>query len=246
MRSLRLALQFLTIFPVRVGGEVSTTDLRASLACFPLVGLLIGGAMAAVAQAGLQGRLGCLLLVAAGVLITGCLHLDGLANLADACCARKGREGRLAVMKDPRIGAAGACALVLALLLRWEMTASLSGKPLWRALLAAPVLGRSVMVLTLRFLAPARPEGEGLARSWGPPSAFASALALGTILLLPAFLIGSPAGFGVSGLSLMAMTLVAALAWRMLGGVTGDVCGAAGEMAELAALGGFVLWGSSL
>ena len=244
MRPLRLALQFLTILPFRLSGEVGPPDLRAALAWFPLAGLMIGGAMAGLAQFGLQGRLGSLLLVATAVLLTGCLHLDGLADLADACCARKDREGRLAVMRDPRIGAAGAVAIVMALLLRWEMTASLAGKPLLRALLAAPVLGRSAMVLALRVLPPAREDGLG--RTWGPPSSFSSLLALGSILLLPSFLIGWPAGLGVSGLSLSALTLVSGVAFRMLGGVTGDVCGAAGEMAELAALGGFVLWGAVL
>ena len=102
------------------------------------------------------------------------------------------------------------------------------------------------MVLALRVLPPARPEGEGLGRAWGPPSTLASALSLGAILLLPAFLIGWPAGLGISGLCLLALGLVSGVAFRMLGGVTGDVCGAAGEMAELGALGGFVLWGATL
>ncbi len=245
MRSLRLALQFLTILPFRLSGTVGPADLRTALSWFPLAGLMIGGGLAALAQAGLQGRLGCLILVVVGVLLTGCLHLDGLADLADACCARKDREGRLAVMKDPRIGAAGATVILLALLLRWEMMASLAGNPLLRALLAAPVLGRSAMVLALR-MPPARPDGTGLAQAWGPPSGLASFLALGAVLLLPSFLIGWPQGLAVSGLSLLALVLVSGVAWRTLGGVTGDVCGAAGELAELAALGGFVVWGRLL
>ncbi len=244
MKSLRLALQFLTLLPFRVSGEVGAVDLRSALAWFPAAGLMIGGILAALAQVGLQGRLGCLGLVVLGVLLTGCLHLDGLADLADACCARKDREGRLAVMKDPRVGAAGAAAIALALLLRWELTASLSGKPLVRALLAAPVLGRSAMVLVLGFLPPARPDG--LARSWGPPSSFAIVLSLAAVLLLPGFLIGWPLGLGVSGLSLLALALVSAAAFRCVGGVTGDVCGAAGELAELGALLGFAVWGSVL
>ncbi len=241
MRSLKLALQFLTILPLKVSGEVPPAALRRSLAWFPLVGLLIGGVLATLQQhawPGAPARLSCLLLVVAGLLLTGALHLDGLADVADALCARKDREGRLAVMKDPRVGAAGAAAVVLAILLRWELLASLGDRVRLLALLAAPVAGRAAMVVALRVLPPARPDG--LARLLWPASRTAVLLSLLFATALPMLLLGVLPGLRAAAGAALAVGILLSVSARAFGGITGDVCGAAGELAELACLAGFL------
>lgn len=244
MRAFVLALQFLTILPVRVRGEVPPARLRASLAWFPFVGLLIGGVLAALqryAWPGAPVRLGCLLLVAAGLLLTGALHLDGLADVADALCARKDRQGRLEVMRDPRVGAAGAAAVVLALLFRWELLCALASQARLLGLLLAPIVGRSAMVVALRILPPARPEG--LAATWAPAPGHAVALAILFGLGLPALLMHPLPGLRAAAGAALGVGLLISISARAFGGVTGDVCGAAGEVAELAFLGGVLAWG---
>jgi adenosylcobinamide-GDP ribazoletransferase len=245
MRSLKLALQFLTILPLRVDGEVPPAALRRSLAWFPVVGLLIGAVLATLQQhlwSGVPAHLSCLLLVAAGLLITGALHLDGLADVADALCARKDREGRLAVMKDPRVGAAGAAAVVLAILLRWELLVSLGGPVQLLALLVSPLVGRAAMVVALRVLPPARPDG--LARLMGPAPWGAVLSSLGLAVVFPMGVLGILPGLQALAGAALAVGILLSVSSRAFGGITGDVCGAAGELAELACLAGFLRAGA--
>ena len=245
MRSLKLALQFLTILPLRVGGEVSPADLRRSLAWFPVVGLLIGAVLATLQQhawPSAPARLSCLLLVIVGLLLTGALHLDGLADVADALCARKDRAGRLAVMKDPRVGAAGAAAVVLALLLRWELLASLGGRVQLLALLVSPLVGRAAMVVALRVLPPARPEGLG--RMLWPAPRGTVLLSLGLAVAFLTGVLGILPGLQAAAGAALAVGILLSVSARAFGGITGDVCGAAGELAELACLAGFLRAGA--
>ena len=240
MRGFRLALQFLTILPVEVEGELPPETVRASLAWFPAVGLLIGGVLAFLPThvwPAAPDRLSCLLVVATGILLTGALHLDGLADMADALCARKDREGRLAVMKDPRVGAAGAAAISLAVLLRWELLSGLTSGGRLTALLLAPAVGRAAMVGALRLLPPARPDG--LVRLWGPAPWPAVVVSLLLAVALPLFIQPLAAFKGLVGAALAAGFLLA-VARKAFGGLTGDVCGAVGELAELAFLMGFL------
>lgn len=237
MRGFRLALQFLTVLPFRVGGEVGSADLRGALLWFPLVGLGIGGVLGLLLRqsgACLPDRVAVLGVVAAGLLLTGALHLDGLADVADALCARKDREGRLAVMKDPRVGAAGAAAVVMALAFRWEILAALEPRLRLLGVLASPVVGRAAMVLALGCLRPARPGG--LASTWGPPPVPALLSAVLALALLPPFLFGVWPGLRAAGAAALALFALLSVAGRAFGGLTGDVCGAAGELAELAFL----------
>lgn len=241
MRSLKLALQFLTILPLEVSGEVPPAALRRSLAWFPWVGLLIGAVLAVLQQRvwpGAPARLSCLLLVAAGLLLTGALQLDGLADVADALCARKDREGRLAVMKDPRVGVAGAAAVVLAILLRWELLVSLGGRVQMLALLVSPLVGRAAMVVALRVLPPAR--AEGLGRIFWPAPRTAVLLALTSGIAFPMGALGILPGLQAAAGAALAVGILLSVSARAFGGITGDVCGAAGELAELACLAGFL------
>jgi adenosylcobinamide-GDP ribazoletransferase len=196
------------------------------------LGLLLAGLQQLVGHA--DPLLQAALLTATWALITGGLHLDGLADSADAWVGGHGdRERTLAIMKDPRSGPAAVSTLALALLLKFTALTVLVKAGAWPALLLAPVLGRSALVALLLSMPYVRPGGMGSAISAHLPRT-AAALAL----LLVA------AGALVAGKTGALALVVAAAAWwvlrwmmlRRLGGMTGDTLGAAVELTEVAVL----------
>jgi adenosylcobinamide-GDP ribazoletransferase len=236
-RPVAVAVQFLTRFPALVE-DVTGEDLGRSIPFFPLAGALLGAALAALAAA-ISGRLaaalGAVLLVAAHAFLTGGLHLDGLADLFDGLSGGAGDRARtLAIMKDSRIGAHGATALVLALLLKTAALVTLLGRRDLFALLAFPAVARFAVVPLVVWLPYARPEGlgkpfHGGGRGWHVPVA-------------AVFAATAAAGMGLHAVLPVAAALLAAGAaalamHRRLGGLTGDVYGACIELAEV----GFLL-----
>ena len=225
-----LALAFLTILRVRPRGDAA--KLGAAAAWFPAVGALIG-LIAAGAWLAAEPTLGAavagVLAIVVLVILTGALHLDGLADCADALGARGDRSRRLAVMRDPSIGAFGAIALIAwALLLATALGAVPRGDAI-RTLVLAAALGRWGAVLHGAFVGPARPDGLGAAFSVGPGAgAVATASVVGAALALgPA---SGIAALGAGGLAALATT---AAARRALGGRTGDTLGATVTIVEL-------------
>lgn len=236
MKAFLLALQFLTCLPISLKAAPGPADWGRSALAYPLVGLLIGLLLAGLQQ--LVGHadplLQAALLTATWALITGGLHLDGLADSADAWVGGHGdRERTMTIMKDPRSGPAAVSTLVLVLLLKFVALAALVKAGAWPALLLAPVLGRSALVALLLGTPYVRPGGMGSAISAHLPRA-AAVLAL----LLVA------AGALVAGMAGALALAAAAVAWlglrwmmmRRLGGMTGDTLGAAVELTEIAVL----------
>lgn len=236
------ALAFLTRLPLpgtTAGGPTADDVGRAAL-FFPAVGLLVGALQAALLW-GLDGRLptalAALLAVALGALITGALHLDGLADTADGFGGGRDREAVLRIMRDHAIGSYGAVALFLDLALRAAALAALAAAPAggWRWVVLAPALARWAPVALGRALPYARPEGglgaavtqrKGTPEAWG-----ATALALTAALLL-----GGARGAAALAGAAAVTALVGLGAWRRIGGVTGDVLGALEQLAEVALL----------
>lgn len=229
MRRLLGAVQFLTLAPVRG----STAPPGECAAWFPLVGAAVGAGawgVHAAARAGLAEPLAALFPLAFLLLATGALHEDGLADVCDAIRAHRPREKMLAILKDSRIGAFGAAALVMSLLVRWQAIAALA-EP--RGLAASGALSRMTMVV---LAAASPPAGSGLGaefvRSLTRSTALA-AIALGGAAA--AATVGARAG----PLLLAQVVLVlAARAWfiRRLGGVNGDCLGAASVVSEMLSL----------
>ncbi|MEM7499203.1 MAG: adenosylcobinamide-GDP ribazoletransferase [Pseudomonadota bacterium] len=241
------AAAFLTRLPLPDTGW-EEGRLRYALTWFPLVGLLVGlalGLALTLLAALLPGALAAGLTVAAGLWLTGALHEDGLADLADGIGgAGTSRERALEIMRDSRLGTYGAAALVVALGLRWSAytaLAVLEPEAVVAVMGAAGLLSRAAM-LPLARLRAARAKGLGR-RLVLPPGAdprgrealaltFAAILTLG--LLLP-FEAPANAVAAILG-AVLATIVVARLALRRLGGVTGDVFGAAAVAAEIAVL----------
>jgi adenosylcobinamide-GDP ribazoletransferase len=238
MKGLRLALAFLTRLPVPAPPTYDPATIGASLAWYPAVGALIGlllwGASALLASVlPAAPAVSAVLLVMLWVWLTGGLHLDGLADTADAAAAGGDATRRLAVLKDPNAGPAGVTAVVLVLLLKTAVVVSLlkSGHGLAPALLAAPVVGRALVVcafLTTPYVR-AGGLGEALAQHHDRRACLAS---LGVTMLAILILCG-PAASGA--ILLLAGGLL--LYWRHgalrhLGGFTGDLAGALVECGE--------------
>jgi adenosylcobinamide-GDP ribazoletransferase len=252
LRHFLLALQFFTRVPVtgRLAGWVgfSPAMLRASAAHFPGVGWLVGAVGAGVfllAQAGLPGVAGAavaaLLSTAATVLLTGAFHEDGLADVADGLGGSADRQRALEIMKDSRIGAFGAIALVLALGLKIALLATLAGQGAMSAataLLGAHVLSRLAPLFLIRWLPYVGDEGASKAK----PLADAiggGALLVGVLYALPAaalLLLAHPPLQGAASLVawLLVALYMAALLRRRLQGFTGDGLGATQQVCELA------------
>jgi adenosylcobinamide-GDP ribazoletransferase len=236
LRALLIAVAFLTRVPVRVG-DVNTGELGNASACFPLVGIALGAfawGFHRLAYPHLGASATALCVIAALALISGGLHLDGLADWFDALGGGRGdRDRMLAIMRDPAIGAHGASALILVMVGKVLAVADLRPGSAAVALLGAPATARCLAVWLLYALPPARVDG--LARVLADEVrkqhvAFASAwiAALGACF-------GPRLAIGVLASVLVALP-TAWLARARLGGVTGDVCGAIIETVELAFL----------
>ena len=234
------AVQFLTRVPTPALRDFQPDWISRSARYFPLVGLLIGGACAAVfwsASLIWTGWLPALLALAAGVLITGAFHEDGLADTADGLGGGTTVARRLTIMKDSRIGTYGALALGLSLAIKAAALATLpAGLGAW-TLVAAHGAGRGASVLAMRALPYV---GDAKVGKWKPSAA---GLSLAEVLMAMA-VAGLPLALspdGVVGLAILVGAILALavslLARRLLGGYTGDVLGAIEQVFEL----GFVL-----
>ncbi|NQW10047.1 MAG: adenosylcobinamide-GDP ribazoletransferase [Alphaproteobacteria bacterium] len=213
--------------------------LMAAAWALPLAGLLVGVVAAAALGLGMALSLPALasaaLALAAGALASGALHEDGLADLADGFGGGRDAEAKRRIMRDSRIGSYGVLALVLVTAAKLAaLTALLPVSVGVTALLVAHALGRAV-IPALTYWQPFAAD-DGLARLAGRPdikgAAWAGGIGLGiAVVLLPAG-IGLAAAVAAAG----AAAVVGWLARRQIGGVTGDVLGAAEQAAEVAAL----------
>jgi len=253
VRHFLLALQFFTRIPVTGGlaGWVgfSPAMLRASAAHFPGVGWLVGAVGAGVfvaARSGLPGWGGAcvaaLLSTVATVLMTGAFHEDGLADVADGLGGSADRLRALEIMKDSRIGAFGAIALVLALALKVLLLAALAAQgalAVALALVSAHVLSRLAPLFLIRWLAYV---GDADGASKAKP--LADAIGTGALLValawsIPAVLLlmavhGLGHGAAALGLCALAALWMARLLRRRLHGFTGDGLGATQQLCEIA------------
>lgn len=234
-----VAWTFLTVVPLPLRLRRRATDDRAlsqSLAAFPLVGLLLGAGLAGASFALdrlFPHTLVVVIIVFLLVGITGGLHLDGVADIADACGGRS-REDALRIMKGSTIGAYGSLALIAVLGLKIAGLATLPPHELAPALVAMPMLGRWAQVQMITGHPSARSEGAAKRFSAGASRAD---YAVATVMALPVVALA----MGLAGL-LAAAVVWAFVVWfgqwvtRWLGGVTGDTIGAAGEGAEVIAV----------
>lgn len=235
MRAFLAALQFLTIFPWPKPTDRSADEIGQASMFFPLVGFGLGSILVllnSLLEEPMPSGLLSVMLVAVLILLTRAFHLDGLADTFDGLGAGGERERMLRVMDDSHTGVFGLLAVVLLILFKIRAIESLNEER-WRAVLLAPVLGRWAMVLLAYRSEPAR-EGLGwiLLRQMRGKYLF---LATGfTLVVVFAF-------SGQTGLWIMLWISIFTAACRKyfhyrLGGVTGDIFGAVGELSETSTL----------
>jgi adenosylcobinamide-GDP ribazoletransferase len=196
-----------------------------------LIGLAVGGAWWGAAHLW-PPLVAAALAVTADVVITGMLHLDGLSDSADGLIAPMDRARRLAVMRDPSVGAFGAVALVVTLLLRFSAFAAASSSP-W-TVAAIWCASRTAMAVIAAAVPYARAGGLASAFLGGrPATTVAVCLAVGIVIAVPLAVLGL-GWWGLLPLGCVALGAgsVAQLARRRIGGFTGDVLGAAGVVGE--------------
>lgn len=237
LRDCALALVLLTRLPLpHLPADAFARQAQSGWA-WPLAGLAVAGPAgllgAAALGLGLPAPVAAGLLLAAQVLLSGAMHEDGLADAADGLWGGLTPERRLEIMKDSRTGSYGVLALVLSVGLRWSLLSGLIAAGLWGAVIAAAVLSRAGMPALMAALPPAR--AGGLSRSVGRPGAGTAAGAVALALGLALVLTGAPALAAALGAGL-AVCGGGALARAKLGGQTGDILGAAQQLAEIAAL----------
>ncbi len=225
-----IALQFLTRLPTPKLEAAEPSDSARAVLWFPVVGFLIGTLLWIT-----DGLLGAAdpmvrtaVVLAVWVLLSGALHLDGLADTTDAWVGgHTDRERMLAIMKDPYLGPMGATAIVLVLTAKFAAITALSGGAI---LLLAPVVSRPLIIGLFLTTPYVRAGGLGEAMASGLPERHARYVMFGVAVL--ALLL-----FGWAGL----LAVIAAAAWLFLfrarlmarlGGTTGDTAGAMVEIGE--------------
>ncbi|WP_138933605.1 adenosylcobinamide-GDP ribazoletransferase [Roseovarius arcticus] len=233
---LRAALLLLSRLPLPQGPHRGAEAAWA----YPLAGAIIGALAGLIGLValwwGLPSALAALAALTAQVIITGAMHEDAIADTADGLwggwtCAR-----RLEIMKDSHIGAFGVIALILSLMARWAafwLLFQIGGGWAWAAIITAAAVSRAVMPAVMCALPHAR--GAGLSHATGRPDARTCAVAAGLAMVVALAFIGWSA-FGIVFWAALTTVAIAWIAKRKVGGQTGDILGAAQQMAEIAVL----------
>lgn len=237
MKNLLLAFQFLTVIPLRIK-EVSEKNLAGAMIYFPFVGLLLGLLLCAISALlcflNLPALLVNIILAVALIVITGGMHLDGLADTADAFLSGKPKDQMLSIMRDSHIGVMGVLSLISAILLKVGLLLSLGTSAKMPALVLMCVLSRWGAVLIMFLFPYARQEGKA--------KVFISGVNLKIFSLstLAAFIFTYLA-WQMKGL--VVLLIVAGCAYlagkaiiRKINGITGDTLGAMIEISEIITL----------
>jgi adenosylcobinamide-GDP ribazoletransferase len=229
MRTFLGAISFLTIIPVR--GATAKPGQAAIF--FPLVGAMLGAAGAELylaAGAVLPSEIASLMVVAFWAAISGVMHEDGLADVADALRAGRTKERMMAILKDSRIGTFGAVAIVLSLVARWQAVEHLATTRLLGVMIASQAVPRAAIValawisrpvgtgLGLAFSSTLTTTGAVIAIAQGVGAALVCGLRPGVVIILGAYLI---------------IRFAQAYFYRRIGGVNGDCLGATEQTIEI-------------
>jgi adenosylcobinamide-GDP ribazoletransferase len=233
---LREATAFLTRLPVpRRDGP---PNLARAYRAFPLVGAVIGAAIGAVdlllPRIGLPAIAAAALALGSGALLTGALHEDGLADVADGFGGGRGKAGKLEVMRDSRLGTYGVLALLTAFVAKAGALSALPRTEVIVDMIATHALARAPLAVLAATMPFAR--AEGLAASAGRPEPWISLIACVVAVVIG--LVALPAGTAMVAVIVAAASAagLAVLARRQIGGQTGDVLGAAEQVCEVAVL----------
>jgi adenosylcobinamide-GDP ribazoletransferase len=243
MKSLILMLQFFTRIPINTELDIKEDSFAKGIAYFPIVGLVIGFANAIVYYGFsrlLPGILPLIMVTLTNIVITGALHLDGLADACDGIFSARSKERMLEIMKDSRIGTNGAIAIFFDLVLRIALLGYISDISIIKVILITPIISRTMMSVLI-YISSNNGKGNGLGSLFigrVKLSNLIIALAIGTLL--------STIVLGYICLIIIVINVVFIFIYKRyilskLGVVTGDTLGAANELSELLILLSFVI-----
>jgi adenosylcobinamide-GDP ribazoletransferase len=237
-----IALQFLSSLPIRLPGMPTPEELGRSLLFYPLVGLLFGAILWGLnwLLLGTPLLLHAALLLSVWVVLSGALHLDGLADSADAWLGGYGdRERTLTIMKDPRSGPIAVVTLVLVLLLKFAALLALIEQQHSVVLIIVPLISRSALLGLFLTTSYVRPGGLGQALADHLPRlAGKQVLAISAVACV---LMAGLSAVWVLALAAVLFVWLRQVMVRRLGGTTGDTAGALLELLEVAVLMGVAL-----
>ena len=235
IRSLRAAVSFLTVLPV--ANADGSPGERLGRAYFPAIGAVVGFAawlVFALMSALTSPLLGAACAVGALCLLTGAIHLDGLADTADGMFNRGDLARRLEVMRDPRLGSYGVTAIAVALIVSVAAITSMSTARALAALVIGDALSRLATLYVISFVPYVRASGLGVA-VWDARHRVTDLVIGSGVAAIVCLLDWRRALVAVVVVALITVVL-AAMARRRLGGATGDICGAAAELSQLGVL----------
>ncbi|HEV2140688.1 MAG TPA: adenosylcobinamide-GDP ribazoletransferase [Candidatus Dormibacteraeota bacterium] len=235
IRSLRAAMSFLTVLPV--ANADGSPGERLGRAYFPAIGAVIGlvATLAyTLAAAATTTLLGAAAAVAVLAVLTGAIHLDGLADSADGLLGRGDATRRLEVMRDPRLGSYGVTAIAVFLLLEVAAISSMSPARAFAGLVIGGTLSRLATLAVISFVPYVRASGLGVA-AWDARHRRLDLVVGSVTAAVVCLLDWRRALVAIPLVALVAVSLVA-LARRRIGGATGDICGATAELGQLAVL----------
>jgi adenosylcobinamide-GDP ribazoletransferase len=235
---LRVAASLLTRVPMpHPEGAVSASLTRAQRA-FPLVGALIGLTVGLVDLAllwlGVPALAAAALALGASAALTGALHEDGLADVGDGFGGGRDRAAKLEIMRDSRLGTYGTVVLLVGFAAKLSALASLPAAFVIPGLVVAHTLGRAAIPVMAAYLPFAR--ADGLGKSAGRPDTSVAVAAVALAVVIASACMPVTEALLALMLTGVGAVAVASLAWRQIGGVTGDVFGAAEQVAETAVL----------
>ena len=243
-RHFMLALSFLTRIPVRLKGDVSQQEIGQSMLFYPLVGLLIGFILWLLVQSllfvvtGFPPQVLAAMVLTVWVLITGGLHLDGLADTADAWVGgQHSRSRTLEIMQDPYCGPIGVAAIVLLLLIKWSALAYLFKSGQSGFVLVIPLFSRTIILALFLSTDYVRESGLGSALLEQMPEQ----TQMWTVLTISLLITLAIAGFWALLLVFVVIYILRHMLLKRIGGMTGDTIGACVEIAEAVALIGVIV-----
>lgn len=230
-----LCLSFFTRLPIASAPHRTLADaIWAAPVAGIVVGLFGGVVYCIAALSGLSSFVAAALAIAATILVTGCLHEDGLSDVADGFGGGHTRERKLEIMRDSRIGAYGASALIVSILLRWSAIADIDVPiRVVLAMVAAHAASRALLPALMAALPPARPDGLAAGAGAVATDTALLALGLGGLCLLLIGIAGAIPAVLCLGLVFL---LLRHLCRSQIGGQTGDTLGALQQAGEITIL----------
>lgn len=236
IQDVAVALVFLTRLPIRPGFTFGMGALRTACRAFPLVGLIVGGLSGTLyvlaTMLGLPSLVAALIAIAAQVMLTGALHEDAIADVADGFGGGTDRDSKLTIMRDSHVGTYAVVILILVIGIKAAAISEIEDPLMVFALLvAASSISRGLMGWALYLLPPARDDGLG--RGAGQPEIMAVLGATLLTVLIAILILGASIGAIALLAAIVGAALIGAVAYRQIGGQTGDVLGAIQQVSEL-------------